>query len=133
MKAKKTVKFAVVAILIAMIFIVGANTPRVIKEMWKYVTEIDKGYMWIINIAIAAIVAFIVSRVPSRKAKVLSVVSFLLTVILAECIIWHIGEISAILMTTIAKRNWIYVGVGVLASTIAYLVIEKDNGIETTE
>lgn len=131
MKAKKTFKFAVVAVFIAMIFIVGANTPDLFKAIWKYATEVDKGYMWIVNIVIGAIVAVIVAQGRSKTAKFLAMISFLIAVLLSECIIWHRSEITAILMSaTDQEEKWVYVGIGVLASIIAYLIVEKDTGTE---
>lgn len=132
MKAKKTLRFVVVAIMIAAIFAMGANMKDVMVEIWKYIIEIDKGYMWIINIAIGAVVAILVSQIDSKLAKVISVILFVVAVLVSECLLWHRSEIGATLIEGIIKKETlINTGIGVLASTIAYIILEKGDEAES--
>lgn len=130
MRAKNFIKFAVVAIVIAMIFaILGGNAKEVFSSIWKFAVEVDKGYMWIVNIAIGAVVALVISQLKSKVATVVAIITFILVVILSECLIWHRDEIGAILFNGISNIDtWIYIGLGVLASMLAYVIVGRNDG-----
>lgn len=130
MRAKNFIKFAVIAVVIAMIFaILGGNVKEVFRNIWKFAIETDKGYMWIVNIAIGAVVALAISQLKSKVATVVAIITFVLVVILSECLIWHRAEIGAILLNGISNKDaWIYIGLGVLASMMAYVIVGRNDG-----
>lgn len=117
--------FLIKTVLTALIIGVIIKTPAMAKAIWSYCTGIDKGYMWVINMACAMVVA-IVTWVKLRRIKVpfraiVSAFAFAVTLFFAEVFFWHATEIWQLLSTDISAKEVSAAGFTLLAVTIAYI------------
>lgn len=124
---KKFIVFVAIAILVAFVLVTGVKSlTDIMKSVWTFAVETDKGYMWIINIAVSAVIAFVFTQGKSKAANFFAIVGFLVTMIVSECFLWHRAEIWTIISAnTFQTERLTNVGLGVLASAIAYIIAEK--------
>ena len=124
---KKFIVFVAIAILVAFVLVTGVRSiADILKSVWTFAVETDKGYMWIINIAVSAVIAFVFTQSKSRAANFFAIVGFLVTIIVCECLFWHRAEIWSIISTNALQAERLKsVGLGVLASAVAYIIAEK--------
>ena len=117
--------FLVKAILVVLILGVIIKTPAMAKAIWSYCTGVDKGYMWVINMACAMIVALVTwaklrrIRVPFRAF--VSAFAFAVTLFFSEVFFWHATEIWQLLSMDISAKEVSAAGFTLLAVTIAYI------------
>ena len=117
--------FLVKVVLTALIMGVIIKTPAMAKAIWSYCTGVDKGYMWVVNMACAMVVA-LVTWVKLRRMKVpfraiVSAFAFAVTLFFAEVFFWHATEIWQLLSTDISAKEVSAAGFTLLAVTIAYI------------
>lgn len=117
--------FLIKAVVTALIIGVIIKTPAMAKAIWSYCTGIDKGYMWVINMACAMVVA-LVTWVKLRRVKVpfrviVSGFAFAVTLFFTEVFFWHATEIWQLLSTDISAKEVSAAGFTLLAVTIAYI------------
>ncbi len=124
---KKFMIFVAVAVIAAIVLVTGVKSlADILKSVWTFAVETDKGYMWIVNILVAAVVAYIFSQSKAKSATVLGFVGFVLTVIFCECILWHRTEIWGLIVSnTFEPERLTNVGLGILASAIGFIIAEK--------
>lgn len=124
---KKFLIFVAVAVIVAIVLVSGVKSlTDILKSVWTFAMETDKGYMWIVNIVVAAFVAFLFSQSKAKGATVLAIVGFLLTAIICECLLWHRTEIlGMIVANTFEQERLTNVGLGILASAVGFIVAEK--------
>ncbi len=124
---KKFMIFVAIAVIAAIVLVTGVKSlTDILKSVWTFALETDKGYMWIVNIAIAAVIAYVLSQGKSKAAKVFAVIGFFVTLIISECAIWHRTEIWAIIAgNTFQTERITNVALGVVASAIAFVIAEK--------
>lgn len=117
--------FLIKAVLTALIIGAIIKTPAMAKAIWSYCTGVDKGYMWVVNMACAMVVA-LVTWVKLRRMKVpfraiVSAFAFAVTLFFAEVFFWHATEIWQLLSTDISAKEVSAAGFTLLAVTIAYI------------
>ncbi len=128
-KLGKMSMFVVLALVIAGIFLTVATVPKMLIEVWKYMGS-DVGYKWVINMAVGFIVAIIV-RIICKKAQYTNTVAnliaaalMLIMIVVCECVIWHSKEFGELITSRLTIHKVAYMGLGILAAIISYLVVE---------
>lgn len=128
-KMGKMSMFVVLALVIAGIFLTVATVPKMLIEVWKYM-GIDVGYKWVINMAVGFIVAIIV-RIICKKAQynnivanVIAAAMMLIMIVTCECVIWHPKEFGELITSKVTINKLAYMGLGILAAIISYVVVE---------
>lgn len=124
---KKFMIFVAVAVIVAIVLVTGVKSlTDILKSVWTFAVETDKGYMWIVNILVAAVVAYIFKQSKAKGATALGFIGFVLTAIFCECILWHRTEIWGIIVSnTFEPERLTNVGLGILASAIGFIIAEK--------
>ncbi len=124
----RLVKFMITAMLIAVITVVVAKIPLIFIDVYKYCTIEDKGYMWVINIISAAIVAVAIRLLTRKKSGsvILAISTFILCLPAAELTIWHREYIWSVISIELPKESWIAFGVGIMSAVIAYVLELKE-------
>lgn len=118
-------KFLVKAVVTALILGVIIKTPVMAKAIWSYCTGVDKGYMWVVNMACAMVVALVTwaklrrIRVPFRA--IVSAFAFAVMLFFAEVFFWHATEIWQLISMDITVKEMSAAGFTLLAVTIAYI------------
>jgi len=96
--------------------------PQIISEVWGYMSK-DVGYVWVINMLIAIVVAMIIANVTQFKDGIriaLAIVTFVIVAIACECIIWHPSEISALISSKVTVKEAMWAVLGLVVSIVAY-------------
>ncbi len=123
---KSFLKFVLRTILVVLAALLVVKIPQIIVACCGFMIKSDMGYMWVINIAVAFVVAQIVPRfieAGSEKAYyAIMVCTFAVVTILCESAIWHPSEIGTILIHGISFDKVIYIGVGILASSVTFFI-----------
>lgn len=121
-KVYETIKFVLTAILIAVLMVAVSQIKSMSMLLWKYWTEVDRGYMWTINIVVAAAVTKIMFI--KQKGAImftLKCASTFILAILVECILWHRKDIWSIISPQITLNRIMLSGAGIFAATLAFI------------
>lgn len=120
----KTMKFVAKVVVLALVVAILIAIPQIVTAIWTYMST-DAGYMWVVNMTIAIVIAIIVfwifsTRWPAWATWTLSVIIFLVTVMVCEALIWHPADIGEIIATKITVTKVVYVLLGIAFSAIIY-------------
>lgn len=136
-KMGKMSMFVVLALVIAGIFLTVATVPKMLIEVWKYM-GIDVGYKWVINMMVGFIVAIIVRKICQKAnnnilANVIAAGVMLIVVVTCECVIWHPKEFGELITSRLTIQKVAYMGLGILAAVLSYLVVELSSKERSTQ
>ena len=136
-KMGKMSMFVVLALVIAGIFLTVATVPKMLIEVWKYM-GIDVGYKWVINMMVGFIVAIIVRKICQKAnnnilANVIAAGVMLIVVVTCECVIWHPKEFGELITSRLTIQKVAYMGLGILAAVLSYLVVELSSKERITQ
>jgi len=117
--------FVLRTILVVLAALLVVKIPQIIIACCGFMIKSDMGYMWVINIAIAFVVAQIIPRfieVGEKIYYIVMVCTFAVVTILCESAIWHPSEIGTILIHGVSLEKVVYIGVGILASSVTFFI-----------
>lgn len=118
--------FLVKIILVILICGAIAQTRLLAKAIWEFCVTTDKGYMWVINMAIAMAVAIVIWN-KQRTLKIpfrIIVCAFVFIVILcvSEIVLWHASEIWTLISAEISEEKVEAVLAMIIISELAYII-----------
>lgn len=128
---KKFVMFVIKTVLIVFAALLIAKVPQIFVANCGYMVNSDMGYVWVINFAIAFLVAWFVSQrlyyaeVAKGYQYAITICVFIIVTVLCESAIWHPLEIGTIIAQGITLERMACVGVGILASAITSFIERK--------
>lgn len=100
-------RFVLIAIFVAVIFMLGSNTEVVLRNVVYTYVPTDKAYYWIANMVIGLVVAFVVSNFKGTS-KITLLLVFLAVTLGTECVIWHRPEVAKLLVKNTIDREKIF-------------------------
>lgn len=125
MKKKATFLYLLTAALVALILIVGWNIPQIVAKIWKYCLNDDKGYMWVVNLLIGAVVTFVIVKLLKKGGiltNLIAIMAFILSVIISECAMWHRSDMVELFRMRYSSDTVTGIAIGIIASFIAFLM-----------
>lgn len=126
-KSKEILKFMCMTAVFVVLTCVLAKVPAVFMSIFKYCTEVDKGWIWFINMAVAILVGwFVASKFPSSYKVPAALIVGFLTLIIVECLVWHPSEIGKLIVNGITWKSIATTAVTMVAAAIAFVLHIKD-------
>lgn len=117
--------FVLVTVTLVAITRVAANGAGTIRKVYNFCMSTDKGYMWLINVIIAIIISKLIAKLKvlakMKDSKILTVIScltFIVSIIAAEILIWHPAEIKSMLGIKIDSIKDL--ATGIISATIVF-------------
>ncbi len=123
---KKIFKFVVSSAVVELIVLLIAKLPDIALKSYNYCVEVDKGYMWVINCAIAVVVAVIIQN--SLKGKiglVISVLTFGVTLLISEFALWHRNEFQTVIMNELSNDTVEGMIIGLVAGAVVLALMSR--------
>lgn len=125
-KFEETLKFVILATVIALVLVFFGQTTGIISAVFNWCTKTDLGYMWVINIVAALLVTNVIYYFITKEKLGLigmllkGLIEMLLTFI-AECAIWHRAEVWEMFISGFSWGKVSLAGLGILVATLAFL------------
>lgn len=124
----ETLKFVLRAILFAFILVNLGKIWGILSNVFTWCTKIDLGYMWVINIAVGALVAGLIGLITRKSREKYAVtigivkgIMFVLFVLVIECFVWHLKDSWEMLKAPIDSSNIILAVLGLVAATLSFV------------
>lgn len=127
-KVFETLKFVLRAILFAFILVNLGKIWHILASVFTWCTTTDLGYVWVINIAVGAIVVGLIG-LATRKYReqyaitigVIKTIVFILVVWAIECFVWHLGDSWEMLKEPVDSSHIILAVIGLVAATLSFV------------
>lgn len=117
--------FVLITVALVIIARVGENSVSVLKKIYNFCAKTDKGYMWIINIIVATIISKIITKIKviakvenNIILTILSSLIFIMSVVVAEIVLWHPNEVPNMLGLKINSVKDL--STGIISATITF-------------
>ena len=123
-KAKATFLFILEMTIIFIIILLAGRFPAIVKQAWDNMMKVDPAWYWVINIAAASVVAFIVycSAKRLRIRHVLAIIVFVFVLLGVESFAWHSAESLALIKNTSVTSGFRGVIATAVSAVIAFII-----------
>ena len=123
-KIKATIVFIFEMSIILVIILLAGRFPAIMKQAWDNMMKVDPAWYWVINIAAAFFVAFIVycSAKRLRICHVLAIIVFVFVLLGVESFAWHRTESLELIKSTTILSGIHSIIATAVSAVIAFII-----------